>query len=372
MCNLEFASRMSTFRCDQKTFEAPPEPPKAATFFPHHHPQTLTMITRLPLHLKATSPPLFAPNHPTLHLLQRALYSSAATATATSPPNHQTTPAPRRPHPSKLLSPYPPDLVNPPATTRPPPLATPPPPSPSDSKARHLLNTGKAYLTFYKTGLSQILTNARLLRPNPPSPPPPEGSRARRLLVARYRHDRNLLAPFGLLLLVCGELTPFVVLLLPRMVPYTCRIPRQVAKLERGHDEGRRGEVARLAGGMTTTAGPEEMMVVARTPGWARVVGRVVPGVVRSRAMRRVREVMEDDAALRPEGAVEALVGEEVKLAAMERGLLVGGVAEDVLRARLRAWVDCSADERACFELLLRGEGELVRRGALPEAAWEV
>lgn len=329
------------------------------------------MITRLPLHLKATSPPLFASNPSTLHHLQRALYSSAA-ATATAPsPRHQT-PSPPRRSPSKLLPSYPPNLVNPPSTTRPPPLNTPPPASPSESKARHLLNTGKAYLTFYKTGLSQILTNARLLRPHPPSPPPPEGSRARRLLLDRYRHDRNLLAPFGLLLLVCGELTPFVVLLLPRMVPYTCRIPRQVAKLERGHDEGRRGEVERLAGGVTTTAGTEEMMVVARMPGWARVVGRMVPGLVRSRAMKRVREVMADDEALRPEGAVEALVGEEVKLAAMERGLLVGRVAEDVLRARLRAWVDCSADERACFELLLRGEGELVRRGALPEAAWEV
>lgn len=331
------------------------------------------MITRLPIHLGA-SPSLLPANRSTLHHLQRALFSSAAaaTATATSPPNHQT-PAPRRPDPSKLISPYPPHLVNPPSTTRPPPL-NPPPPSPSESKARHLLNTGKAYLTFYKTGLSQILTNARLLRPNPPSPPPPEGSRARRLLVDRYRHDRNLLAPFGLLLLVCGELTPFVVLLLPRLVPYTCRIPRQVAKLERGHDEGRRGEMERLAGAgeKMTVAGTEEMMVVARMPGWARVVGRVVPGLVRSRAMRRVREVMEDDQALRPEGAVEALVPEEVKLAAMERGLLVSGVAEDVLRARLRAWVDCSADERACFELLLRGEGELVRRGALPEAAWEV
>ncbi|KAK0749903.1 hypothetical protein B0T18DRAFT_427952 [Schizothecium vesticola] len=338
------------------------------------------MITRLPIHLKASSSRLFSPRRSPLHIVHRARYSSsaAATATATSP-RYRPPPTPR-PLPSKLLPPPTPPPRQPPGHHPPPPLTIPPPTSTSESKPAYLLRLGKAYLTFYKTGLHQILTNARLLRPNPPSPPPPEGSRARRLLVDRYRHDRNLLAPFGVLLLVCGELTPFVVLFFPRMVPYTCRIPRQVAKLEKGHDEGRRGEVARLEGwerpgsrvGGEMTDRVEELMVVAGTPGWARAVGRVVPGVVRSRAMRKVREVMEDDKALRPQGAVEALVGEEVRLAAMERGLLVGGVAEDVLRARLRAWVDCSTDERACFELLLRGEGELVRRGALPEAAWEV
>ncbi|KAK1831277.1 hypothetical protein QBC39DRAFT_382633 [Podospora conica] len=325
------------------------------------------MIRRLPLHVGASSSRLFTPG-----LLHRVRYSSSsgAAAAATSPPN----PSP----PPKLQSPfpfYPPELVNPPASARPPPLVIAPHDPENESKPRYYFNQAVTYLTFYKRGLSQILANGRLLGPNPPAPgPPPADSRAYRLLASRYRHDRNLLYPFGLLLLVCGELTPFVVLLLPRMVPYTCRTPLQVEQLERRHDTKRQWDAWFLE--MAEFAEDDDRIKLAERIAVGRV-SALMPSVrewpvlrqmLSRRVERRLREVEEDDAALAPEGAVEALVTEELRMAAMDRGLMVMYCTNEVLRWKLRAWLNCPKDDKdAYFKLLARGEQEMVKRGVLPK-----
>ncbi|CRK26510.1 hypothetical protein BN1708_004238 [Verticillium longisporum] len=54
-------------------------------------------------------------------------------------------------------------VLNPPASTRPAPLNL-PRRDPEASTFSHLLATGKAYISFYKTGLKAVFTNRRLLR----------------------------------------------------------------------------------------------------------------------------------------------------------------------------------------------------------------
>ncbi|KAK3400557.1 hypothetical protein B0T20DRAFT_348916 [Sordaria brevicollis] len=147
--------------------------------------------------------------------------------------------------------------VNPPYTTRPPPLNL-PERQPDASTFSHLFATGKAYLTFYKTGLRQVITNYKVLRAvgnggegpigrseNPATDPNAiDGylrfrTRGALQLYNRVKHDLQKLPIFALLLLITGEFTPFVVLAVPTIVPYTCRIPKQVDKILRKVEDRR-------------------------------------------------------------------------------------------------------------------------------------
>lgn len=156
--------------------------------------------------------------------------------------------------------------VNPPYTTRPPPLNL-PERQPDASTFSHLFATGKAYLTFYKTGLRQVITNYKVLRAvgqggegpiarseNPVTDPNCiDGylrfrTRGSLLLYRRIKHDLQKLPIFALMLLVCGEFTPFVVLAVPTIVPYTCRIPKQVDKILKRVEDRRAQALDQLVG----------------------------------------------------------------------------------------------------------------------------
>lgn len=309
-------------------------------------------------------------------------------------------PKPQRPQPSAAAAAItqtnthtavnPSAAVNPPATTRPPPLLlptrdpnTPKPPFLSKPNLSHLFATGVAYLKFYKAGLKQVYTNSRLLYsppssnpPNPssptnpgdtpptPTPPLPDPTtRAYLQFKTRTTHDLKRLPLFALILLVCGELTPLVVLAVPSAVPLTCRIPAQVEKLlrkrEKVRQEGRK--LAASFEGEGFEGGVD--MAVAKVLGvpldwWA--LG--LPG----RVERRLGWLGEDDRLLGEGGGVGGLVGEEVRLACVDRGVDVLGRGEEELRGVLGEWLRLTdvrrlgeaGRERAVLRLLLRRDCE--------------
>ncbi|OAX81777.1 hypothetical protein ACJ72_03879 [Emergomyces africanus] len=148
--------------------------------------------------------------------------------------------------------------LNPPTSTLPAPIAL-PAKDPTVSKAKYYFTLGKAYLSFYKTGLKNVFYNYRASVPLrrrlglslifPTSPPPAvyavkhinnatilrqyanNVSRSEFQLIRRSAYDVRRMIPFSLILLLCGEMTPFVVLALGNLVtPFTCRVPRQVEK----------------------------------------------------------------------------------------------------------------------------------------------
>ncbi|EEQ90268.1 hypothetical protein RJZ56_005001 [Blastomyces dermatitidis] len=148
--------------------------------------------------------------------------------------------------------------LNPPLSTLPAPLSL-PEKDPSANKAKYYFALGKAYLSFYKTGLKNVYYNYRAALPLrsrlglslllPTSPPPTvyavkhinnaamlrmyakKVSRSEFQLIRRAAYDVRRMIPFSLILLLCGEMTPFVVLALGSVVtPFTCRVPRQVEK----------------------------------------------------------------------------------------------------------------------------------------------
>ncbi|PSR90887.1 hypothetical protein BD289DRAFT_204298 [Coniella lustricola] len=268
--------------------------------------------------------------------------------------------------------------ANPPATTRPAPLDR-PIRTPQTSTFKHLFSTGKAYLAFYKTGLKNIYLNTRLVwahdnahrppppavmydngpivryvsNPNPPSARPIEdGTRAMVLLRRRWRHDVRRLPIFALILLICGEFTPFVVLGIPSAVPLTCRIPRQVEKLRRKAEERRRASFALLGwdgakdgsdfSHFPTLSPSQTITHIARalnltTPLWESIP--LLSGT-RRKVRRHLAFLEKDTALLLQAGGLPALEDDEVPLACEDRGINVLGRDLDTLKAELQAWVD--------------------------------
>ncbi|KAK2799886.1 hypothetical protein FQN51_006487 [Onygenales sp. PD_10] len=314
--------------------------------------------------------------------------------------------------------------VTPPSTTRPAPLDLPSKPSsPNDSKFKYYIALGKAYLLFYKTGLKHVYHNYRASLPLrrslklplylPTSPPPPAYStkkpntatlsltqysntltRAQFQLIRRSAYDVRRMIPFSLILLFCGEMTPFVVLALGNAVtPLTCRVPRQVEKerIKRIEAKERAVRAAELdnnnynnskAVGKTAAAIANlDMLINARSipnkfdinaivnkarasgvlracavfglgrhelrvslPGFLRE--EVVNQVYRPRLRRWMRYLEVDDYLIVRGGGVEEMSAEEVRVAVEERGgvdVSIGlGVekAEKVERKWLAEWLD--------------------------------
>ena len=137
------------------------------------------------------------------------------------------------------------------SSTRPAKLEAPEAPSPAQfggvvpvsERAKYLYRTGRSYLSFYKTGLKNIWSNYKeyqvikqRLGGRSITDAAKYGysdgqpiSRRDYQMYLRTKHDIWKLIPFGLIFLICGEFTPLVVFALgSRVVPATCRIPKQV------------------------------------------------------------------------------------------------------------------------------------------------
>ncbi|KAI1771008.1 hypothetical protein F4818DRAFT_430876 [Hypoxylon cercidicola] len=258
----------------------------------------------------------------------------------------------------RLSSPLPASAtLNPPASTRPPPLEL-PVRGPESSYLGHVFRLGKAYTAFYKAGLYAIFTNRRLLSrastaaapPSIPSSAPAATfpSRADVLLRERVRHDLSRLPVFGLLVLVCGELTPLVVLVFPRLTPYTCRIPRQADALRRSSEARRAASFRALRAGHPDEHALDQLAAghACRSLGLTSVlwdkIGLDSPFAA-PLARRAVARIVADDAMIRDGGGVGELVDEEVVLACEDRGMDVRGESVERLRSRLQEWLHKTA-----------------------------
>ncbi|KAG0154790.1 hypothetical protein PDIDSM_360 [Penicillium digitatum] len=150
--------------------------------------------------------------------------------------------------------------INAPTSTHPTPLTTPsslPPSAGAADKLKRYVEFGRAYVTFYKTGLKNVYHNYRASLPLrrklglpayiPTSPPRTRThnnnrsapsiaqedklGRAQFQLVRRSARDVRRMIPFALILIVCGEFTPLVVPIFGSAItPATCRVPSQVEK----------------------------------------------------------------------------------------------------------------------------------------------
>ncbi|XXH01916.1 hypothetical protein Hte_008278 [Hypoxylon texense] len=326
-----------------------------------------------------------APSHTIARCSRRAASTASSTRAAKPQPPSPPPPPPSPPPPSatpsaselvasptRLSTPLPASAtLNPPASTRPPPLDL-PAREPGSSLLGHLFRLGKAYTTFYKAGLYAIVTNRRLLAASTSATHSSSSSssfssgasasvsvstfpsRADVLLRERVRHDLSRLPVFGLLVLVCGEFTPLIVLVFPRLTPLTCRIPKQTDALRRAAESRRAASFRALRSGHPDGHGLAKMAAghVCRSLGrtsalWDRI-GLDSP-FAKAFARRAIARIAADDAMIRTGGGVGALVDDEVVLACEDRGMDVRGQPVDRLRSQLQDWLRKTAP---------RGKGE--------------
>ncbi|WEW60410.1 hypothetical protein PRK78_005895 [Emydomyces testavorans] len=292
--------------------------------------------------------------------------------------------------------------VNPPPSTRPAKLELPEKPANSSKSFSYYFSLGKAYYAFYKTGLKNVYHNYRTAAPIRkklgfagylPTLLPPralsgtsafeqlvtrEGvTRAEFQLLRRSAHDVRRMIPFVLILIVCGEFTPLVVLALgARVTPLTCRVPRQLEKERRLKLERKSAALraatttAAAAGGssqewLNLTTLPRSVASVVRhasadeilrscavlglskshrLPGYIPgfMQGTVVNWVYRPKLRRWLEYLAVDDALMREGGGVRGLSADELRIAVEERGGVDVGIdkaREEERERMMRRWL---------------------------------
>ncbi|KAK3321586.1 hypothetical protein B0H66DRAFT_552122 [Apodospora peruviana] len=258
---------------------------------------------------------------------------------------------------SKKASVFAPEAANPPATTRPPPLMVPKQEDTADMGFfKKTFKTGMAYLKFYKNGIIQIYTNGRLLYPSTKSAAaaaaqniviPMPGTRSHLLLRQRFFHDVRRLPLFALIFIICGEVTPVIALALPKIVPLTCRIPKQVAGLWEKQEARRARSFAEYNNKLIDEKSANTDEVMYPTQHLGRSLGLASPfwdsigwmPKFEGRVSSRLEFLVEDSRMLLQAGGVSALEGDEVPLACADRGIDVHGRSEEELRGVLTRWL---------------------------------
>ena len=261
--------------------------------------------------------------------------------------------------------------INPPRSTRPP-VLTLPTPTPGESRFKRLLAFSKAYFQFYKAGCSAVLTNYRLAKEVIASKSgsgrdtsasflrqardPAALTRAEWILLSRVRHDVLRIPLFGIILLICWEMTPIVVAVFDGVVPTTCRLPFQNLKAIKRAEERRRVSFEELDSkfGPGVADGSENQI----TPQYARThtlrslhlisglwdrLGFVPSYLWRSNGEPRIAYLEADDALLSQANDLSAMEPEEVEIACAERGINVQGQSPEDLQRSLSRWLELTA-----------------------------
>ncbi|KAF3047708.1 hypothetical protein E8E12_011463 [Didymella heteroderae] len=150
------------------------------------------------------------------------------------------------------------DKLNPPSFTYAPALSI-PDRKDGQNYASYLFSCGKAYLSFYKTGIGhtrQTLKFARAIRARLAD----QGrginddiagagilSRSEWQVLRRSKRDLLRLPVMGFLVLALGEWLPLVVVYLTPVIPEQCRIPAQVERVLKKKESTRRDRLQRIA-----------------------------------------------------------------------------------------------------------------------------
>lgn len=150
------------------------------------------------------------------------------------------------------------DKLNPPSFTYPPELSV-PQRKQGQNYASYLFSAGKAYLTFYKSGIKhtrQTLKLAKAIRARLAD----QGkaisediagsgllSRSEWQVLRRSKRDLLRLPVMGFLILALGEWLPLVVVYLTPVIPEACRIPTQVERVQRKQEAKRKDRLQRIA-----------------------------------------------------------------------------------------------------------------------------
>ncbi|KAI5817527.1 hypothetical protein BZA77DRAFT_278992 [Pyronema omphalodes] len=269
--------------------------------------------SRLPI---TTYPRLSATNLPAASSILLRSFST------THPRLSAPTPTPiSHPIPSSTHS-----TVNGPLSTIPAPIVLPARDS-NTSSISHYFTVGKAYIQFFKSGLGSIWGNYKQLSSLEARYSANKSyssfTRTEFQLLIRTRHDIKRIPAFAIIFLLCGELSPLILPFVPGLVPYPCRIPTQLERQRRKIKELRDGEYMKQNPDVAVVLGFKSLL-----EGWKKY-----------QLDRHLRYLETDDGLIIQGGGFKALdSGEELKMAAEERGISTHGKSEHEIRGLLQDW----------------------------------
>jgi hypothetical protein len=240
-----------------------------------------------------------------------------------------------------------------------------------------LFSLGKAYIGFYKTGVKNIYYNFQAARPIQTlvdnkykfslsaAVAANALTRSELQLLVRNWHDMKRVPAFALVLIICGEFTPLVVIALTGIVPWTCRIPKQIDSDRRTLEDRRSISFRNLTVPPPEGKGVEglermQLLHISWSLGlsgkaWDWLGGQY-PGlpnfILRKRVQKRIEYLEMDDRLIVQGGGVGDMEIEEVRMALVERGVNVIGRGDKELKGDLNAWLK-SAEKVPVERLLL-------------------
>lgn len=185
-------------------------------------------------------------------------------------------------------------------------------------------------------------------------------------LLTRSWFDVKRIPIFALLFLICGEFTPLVVVAVSNVVPYTCRIPRQIENDRKTLEARRAISFRNLTAALPDNdagvrdLGRMQLLHISWSLGLSSSawdwLGGTFPGlptpILRNKVRKRVQYLEWDDKLIRRDGGVESMSMEEVKMALIERGIDVLEKSDSQLRGAVKAWLR-ARDEDSILRLLL-------------------
>lgn len=260
--------------------------------------------------------------------------------------------------------------VNGPLSTHPAPLSI-PERKPDQSFPGYAFSLGKAYLTFYKTGVKAIWANYKAARPIQSHINDKYKSsitaaikagyldREKFQLLKRNSFDIKRVPIFALVFIVFGEFTPLIVVGVPAVVPVVCRIPKQIngdrKKLEKRRSISFRNltEIPVAAAAEVEKLGRMQLLHTSwslglSSPIWDYLGGQLpgLPtGVLRKKVATRVEYLKNDDVLIKNSGGVEEMDVEEVRWALLERGVDILDKKDGELKELLQKWLDATEQE---------------------------
>ncbi|KAK7540447.1 uncharacterized protein J3D65DRAFT_615354 [Phyllosticta citribraziliensis] len=290
------------------------------------------------------------------------------------------------------------DRVNPPASTLPAPVKL-PAKDENESKVKYWFEFGKAYLSFFKTGVKNVWANSKVARELRKTKED-DLTRADFQLIARSRHDMTRLPIFAVVFIVCGEFTLLVAPFMAGVMPKTCRPPqieegllrraetqRQIAEqrwqavvdslppslkplarrrpselLERGRNLVGAGEDGAVI--LTRTANALSFQMACmydlytkpmfkireKSTQWGPLSQAIAVWMFSKREHRRVTKhysyLIRDSELLVRDGGTQALNSRELRVACAERGINVLDRSEEELRHDLNRWLSADAKKR--------------------------
>lgn len=281
----------------------------------------------------------------------------------------------KRNHPIEIKKSHEENTINAPLSTLPAFVET-PSQKPGQNKFSYLISIGKTYIGFYKTGLVNVKNNFFAARPIQDvvakkhngsalaAAAAGDITRSEYQLLLRNQHDIKRVPMFALVVLICGEFTPLVVIALSNVVPWTCRIPKQIQMDRKKLEERRSISFRNLTLPPPQEAGVEQLhRMQALHINWSLGLssqmwdwlGGQLPGLptgmLKRKVARRIDYLKVDDALIARHGGVGELSTEEVKMACVERGIDVLDRGEKEIRHDLKAWVESS--KQSSYEKLM-------------------